>query len=324
MGNVFYVLEDNRIILNDGIKVAEPYYWQTTYITDFLGKVYQQYDTHAIHHDMIELPNGNLLYAAEHPQRDTTEDYIIELDRNTGEVVNTWDLLEILEMEEYIATDAVIANHFEDDRTKAQSDWLHMNAIYYDETTNALVISARHQDLAMSIDYTTKEINWIFANPENELFATSMDKYMLTAVGDDFEYVYGPHGAMIGEQGDLLIFDNGNNRVVDSTQNYSRIVQYQIDDENMTIEQVYQYGKERGSELFSMYMSDVDELAPGHLLASFSGIVRNSDGTATDDMMILLEDGIAVTKIIELLDGEVISEVEIDINAYRAQRITLY
>ena len=42
------------------------------------------------HHDFVELPDGNLLIASDSPDLSTVEDYVVELDRQTGEVV--WEL----------------------------------------------------------------------------------------------------------------------------------------------------------------------------------------------------------------------------------------
>ncbi|OON90689.1 MAG: hypothetical protein ATN33_02410 [Epulopiscium sp. Nele67-Bin001] len=312
-GNIFCVLDNGLFIMNEGNKLEEPYYWHTTYVTDYLGKVYKKFHTPGINHDIIELPSGNLLYISEHPSRDTIGDYLIELDRKTGEVVHTWDLMEILQLEEYVASEVYV-----DDELQAKRDWLHINSVFYDKTNNALIISATHQDLVISLDYGTKQINWLLSP------TVTSSPHMLTPVGSEFEYSYGSHAASINSKGNLILFDNGNNRTTEPTDNYSRIVEYKINESEMTVEQVYQYGKGRGEELFSTYMSDVDELAPGHLLASFSGIIKEADGTASEDILILLEDGQPVTKIIEILDGKVIYEVGMNINAHRAERITLY
>lgn len=41
----------------------------------------------------------------------------------------------------------------------------------------------------------------------------------------------------------------------------------------MTIEQVWEYGKERGSEFYSPYISDVDYLDKDHYIVHSGGIV---------------------------------------------------
>ncbi|OON99022.1 MAG: hypothetical protein ATN35_02585 [Epulopiscium sp. Nele67-Bin004] len=71
-------------------------------------------------------------------------------------------------------------------------------------------------------------------------------------------------------------------------------------------------------------MSDIDELAPNHWLGGFTGIVKEPDGSATANMFSILEDGKAQLNVVEVIDGEVVYEVQIDANAYRAERAFLY
>ncbi|OOB80144.1 MAG: hypothetical protein BEN19_06470 [Epulopiscium sp. Nuni2H_MBin003] len=323
-GNVFTHLENNNIIISDDERYKYPYYWSKVYEMNFLGKVYKEYSTPTIHHEICELPNSNLIYAANNSERDTVEDYVIEIDRETGGIVNTWDLMEILNMSDYISKDDFLIGHFGGDEVRARNDWLHINAVWYDEPNNAIVISTRHQDLAMSFDYTTKQINWILTDPVTTKLADDMQQYILDPIGNDFEYSHGIHATLINNAGNLMLFDNGNNRITDSTQNYSRAVEYEINQKDMTVEQVNQYGKERGSEIFSMYMSDVDELATDHWLMSFSGIIRDENGNASSDMMIALDSGQTAAHIIETVNNIPVFEAVLDVNAYRAERITLY
>ena len=42
------------------------------------------------------------------------------------------------------------------------------------------------------------------------------------------------------------------------------MVEYMIDEENMTVEQIWQYGKERGTSMYSEYMSGVSFLPNGN------------------------------------------------------------
>ena len=84
---------------------------------------------------------------------------------------------------------------------------------------------------------------------------------------------------MITPEGYVFLFDNGNNKskiesdYVKAEDSYSRGVMYKIDTDNMTIEQVWEYGKERGSEFYSPYISDVDYLGENHYIVHSGGIV---------------------------------------------------
>ena len=84
------------------------------------------------HHDVIEKPNGNFIVAVDDSNLGTIEDIAIEIDRTTGEVVNTWDLRHILDMTR-------------PDLIDDEVDWFHMNAIWYDEASDAVIFSGQRQ-----------------------------------------------------------------------------------------------------------------------------------------------------------------------------------
>lgn len=100
------------------------------YEIDLLGKVYSQFsDLQKIHHDVIELPNGNFLTTSM-DDSGYKEDRILELDRTTGQLVHDIDFKDIL--------DVTRLNRNND------LDWLHMNSLWYDENDNSLIISGRN------------------------------------------------------------------------------------------------------------------------------------------------------------------------------------
>lgn len=61
--------------------------------------------------------------------------------------------------------------------------------------------------------------------------------------------------------GNLMVFDNGDNRNYSNAGPYSRAVEYEIDDINKTIKQVWSYGKERGEETYARIVSKVSYLS---------------------------------------------------------------
>ena len=82
--------------------------------------------------------------------------------------------------------------------------------------------------------------------------------------------------------GRLLVYDNGNERSYDSPvtvgDNYSRAVEFQIDERSMQVRQVWQFGKENGSETFTPFIGDANYLPNGNRLVCFGGITRSLDG----------------------------------------------
>ena len=298
-----------------------------------LGRFVNEYHAYGVHHDARELSNGNLLFAASREGSGTHNDYIIELDRKTGEQLRDWDLQEIIPMASYS-----IAPPY--NSLLGDDMWLHNNAIWYLEDEDAFIISGRDQDMVMKFDASTKEIRWILSETigaQNE----QLRPYLLTPVNDgsEFEYPCGQHAAMQTPEGDLMVFDNRNQNIlnedgtVDQSKLWSRAVRYEINEEQMTVRQIWQYGKERGSELYSSVLSDVDYLADGHYLINFGSIYALEDGSNCDAFLSPRENMGAAKKqaaVVEVVDNEVVFEVSItgaegvNANTYKAERKDIY
>jgi arylsulfate sulfotransferase len=106
---------------------------------------------------------------------------------------------------------------------------------------------------------------------------TSMEVIDGFANHSDFEWSWGQHAPHLIPNGNIMLFDNGDNRNFVGYGPYSRNVEYDIDEDNMTIRQVWQYGKERGNETFSRYFSDVDYDPEDHHVFFSPGGVINMD-----------------------------------------------
>ena len=311
-------LNNGHLMLSTERLVNSPYYMTGLYEMDMLGKIYKEYSLPGgYHHDYYEMPNGNLLVASDDftSGDGTVEDYIVELDRETGEVVKTFDLKDVLNME-----DGKSENWIE-------YDWFHNNSVWYDEETNSITLSGRHQDAVINIDYDSGDLNWIIGDSTN--WSEEYQKYFFTPVGDDFEWQWSQHAAMITPEGYVFIFDNGNNKskkedeYVSAEDSYSRGVMYKIDTEEMTIEQVFEYGKERGSEFYSPYISDVDYLESEHYIIHSGGIVYVDGKNSNQPAGISGADRL-VSDTVEYKDGEVIFEIVLPTNNYRVEKMSLY
>lgn len=328
-GDVRWYLSNNAVWDNTRLKnghmmvsterlVNSPYYMTGLYEIDLLGHIYNEYSLKGgYHHDYFELPNGNLLVASDdfNNESGTVEDYIVELDRTTGNIIKTWDLKDILNME--------------DGKSENWSsyDWFHNNSVWYDEATNSITLSGRHQDAVINIDYTSGKLNWIIGDPTN--WSSEYQKYFFTPVGEDFEWQWSQHAAMITPEGYVFIFDNGNNKSKDSskyveaTNSYSRGVMYKIDTDKMTIEQVYEYGKERGSSFYSPYISDVDYLSKNHYIIHSGGIVY-VDGKNSNQPAGFSSNTTLKSDTVEILNNKVIFEIVLPTNNYRVEKLSLY
>lgn len=311
-------LDNGHLMVSTERLVNSPYYMTGLYEIDMLGKIYKEYSLPGgYHHDYYEMPNGNLLVASDdfNSGEGTVEDYVVEVDRKTGQIVKHFDLKDILNME-----DGKSENWIE-------YDWFHNNSVWYDEETNSITLSGRHQDAVINIDYDSGDLNWIIGDSTN--WSEDYQKYFFKSVGETFEWQWSQHAAMITPEGYVFIFDNGNNKskikdeYVPADKSYSRGVMYKIDTDNMAIEQVFEYGKERGSDFYSPYISDVDYLESNHYIIHSGGIVyvdgRNSNqpaGISSADCL--------VSDTVEYKDDKVIFEIVLPTNNYRVEKMSLY
>jgi arylsulfate sulfotransferase len=72
----------------------------------------------------------------------------------------------------------------------------------------------------------------------------------------DFEWNWYRHAPLVMPSGNILLFDNGDDRNYTGAGPYSRAVEFAIDTES--VRQVWAYGKDRGEETYSRIVSDVD------------------------------------------------------------------
>lgn len=310
-------VDNGRLVLSTERQIHAPYYTTGLYEMDLLGKIYVEYSLPGgYHHDYYEMKNGNLLVASDDFLSDagTVEDIIVELDRKTGEAVKTFDLKDILNME--------------DGKSESWTayDWFHNNSVWFDEATNSITLSGRHQDAVINIDYDTGGLNWIIGDSTG--WSDEYQKYFFTPIGE-LEWQWSQHAAMITPEGYVFILDNGNNKskianqYVSAADSYTRGVIYEINTDDMTIRQVWQYGKERGSAFYSPYISDVDYLAENHYIVHSGGIVYK-DGKVQNQPAGIAGADKLVSSTVEILNNEVIFEIELPTNNYRVEKMKLY
>ncbi|MGL4738313.1 MAG: aryl-sulfate sulfotransferase [Cellulosilyticaceae bacterium] len=245
---------------------------------DYIGRYHDFYHMpNGSHHDVCELPNGNLLALTQHAH--TVEDVVVEFDRKTKQIIETIDFNDILDPMRQPVIDKEVIN---DER-----DWLHLNSVSYDERDNGIVVSSRNQSLVVKIDKETRAIKWILGPHDN--WQEKYKKYLLQPVGENFEWSWSGHTAIINND-HILLFDNGNYRsfafeqAVLAGSNYSRGVEYHLDLEKQQISQVWQYGKERGFELHCPFLSGLSLLENNNRLMCFGGTAKDRFGNAVDDM----------------------------------------
>lgn len=310
-------LDNGHLLVSTNRLINNPYYTTGLYEIDLLGKIYFEYSLPGgYHHDVVEMPNGNLLVASNDFTNDTVEDYIVEVDRVTGKIVKNIDLKNLLPIDQGSNYDYSV-----------NYDWFHNNSIWYDERTDSLTISGRHKDSIVNIDYTTLQINYIIGDPTN--WGKEYLKYFFTPIDSNFEWQYGQHAAMMLPNGNIFLFDNGNNKTktgknsIDANNNYSRGVIYKIDMNNMTISQVWQYGKELGSDFYSPYISDVDYLDTNHYIVHSGGHSELNGNTNNEPASLTKYDKLTSTTV-EIKDNQEIFKMILPSNTYRIEKLSVY
>ena len=151
----------------------------------------------AQHHDFVELPDGNLLVASDSPDLSTVEDYVVEIDRETGDVV--WEL----DMKDLISQEDGQSASMDSDGSE-EADWFHNNGLAYDAENDLVLLSARHKDAIVAVNKEDKSLAWILGDP------TGWDgvdpSYFFTPGGEDFEWFYAQHNVSILDNGEYCSF----------------------------------------------------------------------------------------------------------------------
>lgn len=272
---------------------------QMLYEVNRVGEIQNRWDLAPLgmgfHHDIIEIPNGNFMFTAtKHGDvkadgSTAIMDYVVELHRETGAIVTVWDFKQCLdETRDLLRVDQGVSN------------WAHGNGIVYLEEEDAILVSTRFQGF-VKLDRQNR-VKWILSPQKGwtvNRWGDNLKNYLLNPLdasgnpitdekvkegdepGDTFEWNWTSHCPRFLPNGNLLVFDNGYMRHYERNRNegYSRIVEYKIDEENRTVQQVWQYGKERGNECYSYAGGSVEYLPEtGNVLFAAGMGVANSNG----------------------------------------------
>ncbi len=184
----------------------------------------------------------------------------------------------------------------------AGRNWAHVNSVDYDPSDDSIIISSRHQSAIIKIG-RDKKVKWILGAPKGwrapwkDALLTPVDKdgkpVKCTPVDCEggFDWTWTQHTAFrIDEKSgkDVIYvsaFDNGDARGMEQPalpeMKYSRAVVYRIDQRKMTVEQVWDYGKERGHEWFSPVTSLTEYHADKDSILAYSATAGASFDLAT-------------------------------------------
>lgn len=243
----------------------------------------------------------------------SVRDQIIELDES-GEVLDFWDLGRILDPyradllhtlgkevvllpEAASKSEQLLENELQEGDDLPFGDlpgvgigrnWAHVNSIAHDPADDAIIISARHQGVVKI--GRDKQVKWLLAAPQG--WRADLQDKLLTPVdssgkplavdgqgryAEGFDWSWTQHTAWLTAKGSLTVFDNGWGRNFAPTRltgNYSRAVEYRIDESQGTVEQLWEYGKERGDDWYSPITSTVEYQADSDTQLIYSASVN--------------------------------------------------
>ena len=286
------------------------------------------------HHEIFPLSNGNFLGLAatihtltpdqrtllcpeDQNEFSIISDVVVEFEPD-GTSIRSWDVWDALNIEEtpgnhICITDPPFAS-------PERRDWTHANAVIYDETRDAILISSRHTNQVIAFDHleTTgpqSSIRWILG-----------DQGTLTTEGDLF---YHAHAVELQEDGSLLLYDNGNGRPGTKagdpeSPTYSRAVLYEISDsgEDRTQWEAIQRWEHRVSDidnrpLFAFFLGDADRLENGNVLITHGGI-WNRPATQRSRIIEVTSDNESEDSIVWDL---ALGDTDVPVTVYRAERL---
>lgn len=238
---------------------------------DYLGKIYNYYTMeHGFSFESQILKNGNIMSAGGDTPVYFNHQVIYEMNPTTGKTVAMVDLYDIFKSidetfpDKYLAQAAI------------------RNGFYYHEETDELVISFRGINTVFSINFKTKQLNWIFTSPENEVFKNEVwEQYLVKS--DKFNYPWGQHSPQITKDGYIAFFNNGYDRylgfengyddqVASYKDNYSRAEIYEI--KNMKANLVWKY--DGNKKYFSHQYGSFRELDNGNRFINFGYVLKDN------------------------------------------------
>ncbi len=189
---------------------------------------------------------------------------IVEMSMTNGALLNVWSPIDQL--------DPTRVTYITGDFPNAYGlDTYHANAVVDDTNDDSIIVSQRDENTIYKFSRATGKLIWILAPHDNGVapdagWSTNCLPYLLTPTGSNFfQWSYGQHAPSLTPQGTLMVLDDGEYRAtpfepaLPDQDNYSRAVEYSIDETNMTISQVwdsYDQGMGGGDRLWTFIMGN--------------------------------------------------------------------
>lgn len=237
--------------------------------TGYASKIYDT-GNYKLHHDYIFDSNNNILVLASEKEAKTSEDKIIMIEKDSGNITELVDLIDLLP--DYYSTTS-LPDGAED------LDWMHINSLALVDKTS-LIISSRETSTIIKLDniYSNPTIDYMIGS-DNFWQESGYDSLLLNKTSD-FSMQAGQHCVTYVDdnslpQGQYYLYLYNNNLAVSTTRpdydwksdsNYSNTYynlkkgtsyyyKYLVDENNRTVELVSSI-----PVAYSGYVSSVQEL----------------------------------------------------------------
>lgn len=299
-------LDNGNILFIEGNKVVEMsllgeriFEWQAIYNYKTKKREHMEVLTPIFHHEVYPLPGGNFLTLSvesrsfenyptnvkdpEAPKQkaNVVGDVVVEF-RPDGTIRKKWSFLDLLDPRRIGW--ASLGPYWDPFFNKKTRDWSHGNAVIYSPDDNAIIATSRHQDATFKFRRKNGELLWILG-PDDNWDRKKFGKYLLKPVNPQkYFFPFHSHAPEIMPNGNLLIYDNGNFRAtppevpLPPEHNFSRAVEYRIDERKKEIELVWQYGQHVEQPIFSGALGDADYLPIKNNVLITHGNIPNKEG----------------------------------------------
>ncbi len=294
-GNLVYITQDYRVIEIDLLgNIVQSWYAKDR--PQGLTAKSIPVETVTFHHEIDELPSRNFVvlgiksrmidnyYTSEtdpNAPRKTQQvigDQIIEFQRD-GKIVWHWNAFEHLDP--FRIGYQTLNDYWAIRGFPKAVDWTHANGLLYNNQDDSLLISMRKQDAVVKIDRATGQIKWIIGEPSG--WPVKLHDRLLKQEGK-MRWFYHQHAPRPTPAG-LLLFDNGTfqarpfNPSVSPANSYSRAVEYAIDEEKMTVREIWSSEKKNDEDTVVSYaMGDVGWLPKmGNILVAYGWLLPQDE-----------------------------------------------
>ncbi|TFG32890.1 hypothetical protein EU527_09155 [Candidatus Thorarchaeota archaeon] len=211
---------------------------------------------------------------------------------SSGDLVWQWDARIEYPFNETIYTGLNLNETF-----RAGTDWMHSNSFSWDKDDDVIFLNMRNQDTILKINRTTNNILWA-AGRYGDFTILNVSGYEVDSI------FFHPHSLEWIGPNRFIIFDNGlynpdypPSMVLGTNEGYSRFVEFEIDEDNMIMREVWSWGPTNLSYYFPDSGGDADRLPNGNTIGIFANKALTN---SVDDPVIITE----VTR-----DGEVAWEL---------------